>query len=93
MNPATTVNNQTEIFGRAIDLHADQLSPDVAHFIVSLELTQDDESRMNVLAEKARQDSLSQEDEMELEEYRRCGRLIEMLKLKARMVLEQTSQS
>ena len=65
----TTMNNQTEIFGRAIDLHPDQLSPDVAQFIVSIDLTQDDESRMNELAEKARLDSLGQEDEIELEEY------------------------
>ena len=93
MNSVTTTNNQAEILGRAIDLHLDQLSPEVAQFIVSLELTENDANRMQELAEQARNDSLSESDQVELEEYRRCGRLIELLKLKARMILAHSGES
>ena len=88
MNPIAIENSQAEIFGRAIDCHLDDLSPDVARFILSLELAADDERRMNELGEHARQGQLAAAEETELEEFRRCGRLIELLKLKARKALQ-----
>lgn len=88
MNTQLLENNQTAIFARAIDLHAGDLTPEAARFILALELTGEDEQRMNELAEKSRAGQLSASDEFDLEEFRRCGRLIEMLKLKARKVLQ-----
>ncbi len=87
MNTIATENNQANILARAIDCHSDGLSPEVAQFIVSLSLARDDEGRMNELAEKAREGHLTAGEEAELEEFRRCGRLMEMLKLKAQKVL------
>lgn len=43
---------------------------------------------MTELAEKARQGLLSETEEGDLEEFRRCGRLMELLKLKSRTVLK-----
>ena len=83
-------NTQAEILARAIDCHDNGLSPDAARFIISLKLAEGDEHRMNELAEKARQGQLTAAEENELEEFRRCGRLMEMLKLKSRKVLEST---
>jgi hypothetical protein len=87
MNTITIENNQANILARAIDCHIDGLSAEVAQFIVSLSLAQDDEARMSELAEKAREGHLTANEEAELEEFRRCGRLMEMLKLKAHKVL------
>jgi hypothetical protein len=53
-----------------------------------MELAEDDRQRLQDLAAKARQGSLSEADEAALEEYRRAGRLMEMMKLKARIVLK-----
>ena len=89
MNPVITENNQAEIFGRAIDCHVDDLSLDVARFIVSLKLAAKDEQRMDELAENARLGQLTASEEIELEEFRRCGKLMEILKLKARKVLSK----
>ena len=86
MNSLATVNNQAESIGRAIDRHTDQLSSDVTGFIIALDLTEDDMQRLNELADKSQQRSLSAPEEQELEEYRRYGRLMEMTKLKAGMV-------
>ncbi len=88
MNPFVIENNQANILARAIDGHAGGLSVDVAQFIVSLELAEVDERRMNELAEKARDGHLTAGEEAELEEFRRCGRLMEMLKLKAHKALQ-----
>ena len=81
-------NNQAEIIGRAIDSRADELSAEVANFILSLNLAAEDERRMNELAVLARQGQLASAEESELEEFRRCGRLMEILKLKARKALD-----
>ena len=83
----TSGSNQAEIFGRAIDCHFDAFSNDAAQFILSLGLATEDEKRMNELAELARQGHLTTVEEAELEEFRRCGRLMEVLKLKAHKAL------
>ncbi len=88
MNTITIENNQAEMLGRAIDCHESGLTLDVARFIVSLELAKDDERRMNELAQKARKGHLTEAEDAELEEFRRFGRLMEMLKLKSRKVLQ-----
>jgi hypothetical protein len=88
MTTITVENNQTEILARALDRRKGALSLDVARFIDSLELSEDDERRMNELAAKAAQGRLSEAEEAELEEFRRFGRLMEMLKLKSRNVLQ-----
>jgi hypothetical protein len=90
MNPVGTLNSQAEIFGRALDKRADRMPADVAHFIISIEVTAEDAQRLDELADKARQGTLSEEEETELEEYRRFGRLMEMMKLKARIALKQS---
>jgi hypothetical protein len=83
----TGSNNQAAILSRAID-HDRELTPDVARFLLAIELTKEDADRLNELAAKARDGSLSADEESELEEYRRVGRLLEMLRLKARMALK-----
>ena len=88
MNTIAIENNQANILARAIDANSDGLSTEVAQFIVSLSLAHHDEARMNDLAEKAREGQLTAKEEAELEEFRRCGRLMEMLKLKAQKVLQ-----
>ncbi len=52
--------------------------------MLTLQLAAEDERRMNELAQKARLGLITDEENVELEEFRRCGRLIEMLKLKSR---------
>jgi len=87
MDLSTIETSQAEIFGRAIDCHAEGLSPEVASFLVSLKLEDNDERRMNDLAEKSRQGQLTVAEETQLEEFRRCGRLMEILKLKSQKTL------
>jgi hypothetical protein len=88
MDIATLENNQADILARSIDSQKGGLSIEAAEFIASLELTHDDEQRMIKLSELAQRGNLTEFEERELDEFRRCGRLIEMLKLKARKVLQ-----
>ena len=88
MSVATLSTNQSEILARAIDEHTAELSPEVARFLLSLKLAACDVSRMNELAEKARDGTLVDEESREIDEYRRSSRTVDILKLKARLALQ-----
>lgn len=66
------------------------MTTDVANYFMSIRLEKADEQRANQLAEKARAGLLSDPEQAEIDEYRRIGRIIEMLKLRAKAVLTQT---
>jgi hypothetical protein len=85
---STLAVNQNDIFARTLDSHAERLPTDVAKFFLDLELSASDKSRLNELAEKARHGTLTPPETRDLEEYRRIGRLVELLKLKARVALQ-----
>lgn len=84
-----TINTQTTILDRALGSTSPGMTPDAARFLLSIHLDPSDEQRANELAEKARIGSLTDEEQSEIDEYRRVGRVMEMLKLRARAALNQ----
>jgi hypothetical protein len=86
MITTTRAIHQSDILGRL--LGPAEMPPEAARFLVGLELCPSDRELLNQLAEKARQGTLSSTEERDLEEFRRVGRLVEVLKLKARKSLE-----
>jgi hypothetical protein len=83
--------NQADVFIRALDSHRRELTPEVAQYFLSMELSPADRARLDDLAEKARQNALSAAEQPDLDEFRRLGRLVELLKLKARKSLAASS--
>jgi hypothetical protein len=79
--------NQADIFRRVLKHQRDAMTPEVAQYFLRLELPDDDRSRVDELAAKARQETLSAAEQADLDEFRRLGRLVELMKLKARKVL------
>ncbi len=88
-----TINTQGTILDRAISSISSGMSPEAARFFLSLSLAESDQERTNELAEKARQGALTQQDQTELDEYRRAGRTIEMLRIRAKSVVNQSSEA
>jgi hypothetical protein len=89
MSTATPPVTPIDILIRSMDVHPEQMTAEVATFFLGLELSEQDRQRTAELAAKARDGSLSALEEQEIEEYRRTGKLIEKLKIKARMALEK----
>lgn len=83
--------NQADLLGRALELRKAALSPEVASFLLALELSPEDREQLDVLAERARQGTLSAQEAIDLEEFRRAGRLFEFLKLRARQSMSKSS--
>ena len=91
MSATLTEHNQTAILSRLPNLDPAKITPEVARFILDIELSSDDARRLNELAQKARDGQLSPEEERAIEEFRRAGHVMELLKLKARLALQRQS--
>jgi hypothetical protein len=82
--------DQTEaaILSRVVNPENAELSRDAANSILRITFPESDRDRMNMLAEKARSRTLSPDEAAALENYRHVGRLLEVLKSKARLSLK-----
>jgi hypothetical protein len=80
-------NDEVAILGRAVEPTNWRLTPEAAQAILSLNLATADKHRMDELAVKARAGELTADEEIEIENYRQVGCLIELLKSKSRQFL------
>jgi hypothetical protein len=82
-------NGEAAILGRLIRPERDDLSPDAARSILKLDFEDDDRVRMHELAVKAQHGTLTATEEAELVSYRGVGRLLELMRSKARLSLKR----
>ena len=85
--------SDTAVLSRALDASNGNLSPDAARSILDIELTAADKTRASELSALAANGTLSAEQEAELESLRHAGRVLELLKSKARLALKACSQN
>jgi hypothetical protein len=86
-----TTNLEAAIWSRLIGSAPASLS--TARFILDLEFPEDDKTRLRQLAAKARQGSLTPEEEAAVETYSRVGSILGILKSKARLSLKRAAKS
>jgi hypothetical protein len=90
MSPPSLVQySDSAILGRAVDLQNWKLSAEAARAILAIELSPGDQVRMDALAASAQAGTLTADEEIEIENYRRVGCLVELLKSKARLFLKR----
>lgn len=88
------VNSTTEtaILSRAFQPFGGSLSPEAAQSILEVDFPESDKLRLKELLRLAQSGELDSDLESELENYRRAGRVLELLKSKARISLKNGSQ-
>jgi hypothetical protein len=91
MISAAPNTNQADLLRRILERQDQALTPEVAQFFLQLDLPEPDRQRLDELTAKSRQGNLSSAEEADLDEFRRLGRLVELMKLKARKVLATAS--
>jgi hypothetical protein len=89
----TSPSHEVEILARTIRPDNANLSEDAARSLLAFQLTDADRHRVNQLAEKARDGSLSEQERAELDEYERVASLLELLQSKARLSLKRAGLS
>ena len=83
------MNSQAAILDRALGTNPSGMTLDAARYFWAIHLDPVDELRANELGAKARDGSLTTDEQQEIDEYRRTGRMIEMLRIRAHSVLNQ----
>ncbi len=78
---------EAEILTRVISPGDPSLGRQAAEAILALGFKPADKERMDALAEKAREGTLSSEERDEVEGYERVGHFVSLLKSKARLSL------
>ncbi len=84
-------NTEAAIFTRLLETRQ-VMSPAVAEYFLSIEFDGPDLKRMNLLSERARQGSLTPEEEGELDRYLEVGTLLSILQSRARRFLRSEAQ-
>jgi hypothetical protein len=84
----TAEDTEVAILGRVLEAQNGDLSPATARSWLKLRLPDADEARLRELSAKAKREELSLQDQALLENYLHVGRLIDLLKSKARLSLK-----
>ncbi|HEV8608241.1 MAG TPA: hypothetical protein VGQ99_23090 [Tepidisphaeraceae bacterium] len=77
------------IWKRILRPERNNLRPELAKEILKLKFPRGDVDRMNELAAKAREGSLTKAEQLELEEYEDVGFALSLMQAKARAALKQ----
>ncbi len=83
-----TPNSESAILARILQADAPDLTPDAAHYWLSVTLPASDQDRVDELSDKARAGSLSEAESQELDHYLDIGFLLGTLQAKARFLLQ-----
>jgi hypothetical protein len=85
-----TTNTEAAILARVIESGPSDITPDVARYLLSMQLPYADEERVNELSAKARAGwgSLTERETQELDSYLHIGRLLAVMQSRARRLLK-----
>lgn len=92
MSSNATIDRGAEILARAVEPQTGDWSREAADAIGRVKLSEFDTQRVNDLAAKAREGTLSADERSELDEYERVASLIELLQSKARRSVKSSSR-
>ena len=81
----------TAILSRLFDVAPQELSGDLARFLLTVKFDESDRTRMQELAGKAREGELSEDEQTEIDSYERVGHVLNILQAKARVRLQRTT--
>jgi hypothetical protein len=93
MSTAATSDFGSEILVRVINPSEGGMPVEAARVMLQFKLAPSDRDRVNELAAKARNGSLTPDEEAQLREYERVAALVELLQSKARVSLKQAGLS
>jgi hypothetical protein len=93
----TTENNtdssEAAIFGRVLRNGRQELTPQLARYLLGLAFSEEDKARMHALAVKNQDGALSPGEREELANYVKVGHLVAILQSKARKALRKKPAS
>jgi hypothetical protein len=87
-----TSNTEAAILARVIEADQGAVTPDVARYLLSMQLPRTDKDRVDELSAKARDGSLTEGETAELDSYLHIGRLLAVMQSRARRLLKNADR-
>jgi hypothetical protein len=84
-----TKTSEFAILARLLSAHMDAMTPRLARYILTLGFSEAEQARMNDLARRNQAGSLASEEQQELMNYAKAGRLLALLHSQARKALKR----
>jgi hypothetical protein len=88
-----TPNTEAAILSRVIEADESAITPEVARYLMSMQLPQTDRERVDELSAKARAGSLTEGETAELDSYLHIGRLLAVMQSRARRLLKNADRA
>lgn len=85
--PIVNASREAAVWARLMQAQTSALSPDVAEYLLSIELPENDRIRMEQLAGRSEAGTLTEEERAEFEGYLHIGNLLAVMQSKARVAL------
>jgi hypothetical protein len=85
-----TRNTEAAILARVIEADETGITPDVARYLLSMQLPNADRDRVDQLSARARAGSITDAEEAELDSYLHIGSLLGVMQSRARRLLKKT---
>jgi hypothetical protein len=82
-------NREAAIWARLMRAQEDELPPDAAEFLLSIDFEEGDRQRMSRLAEVSEAGTLTVEEQAEFDSYLHIGNLLAVMQSKARLALKR----
>jgi len=89
MTTAAVIGNETAILNRLVNPTMPSFSPEAARSLLQLNFDQVDRDRMHEFSIKVQEGTLGGAEQQELENYRRVGYFLDLLRSKARLALKK----
>ena len=86
-------NTEAAILARVIEADPSAVTPDVARYLLSMQLPRTDRERVDELSAKARDGSLTEGETAELDSYLHIGRLLAVMQSRARRLLKNAGRA
>lgn len=84
-----SINTEADIWGRVIDPDRNSIALEVARYILAMDFSAEDKKRMDELASKSRDGTLTSEEGFELESYRHVSHVLARMQSGARVSLKR----
>jgi len=82
-----TPEGEAAIWARLIESQPQELTPEAARYLLGLGFTENDQARLQDLADRSQAGTLSEDEGREFDSYLHIGNLLAVMQSKARLVL------
>ena len=87
MSSQIAPTGEAAIWARLIESQPEDLTPDTARYLLRFRFLESDQARLQQLAERSQDGTLSEEEGREFDSYLHIGNLLAVMQSKARLVL------